>query len=108
MVYLIGRGGCVAKLDGVAPFERKGAAAERPILSSWSAGNDALEGCKRTSVDRVSEGLESGQVHQANPVLQNPLRVGAGLVGIKLLIAVRGVRWNRDLRFHGGRSGADG
>ena len=52
--------------------------------------------------------LESGQVHQANPVLKNALGVGAGLVGIKLLVAIRGVRRNRDYRFPYRGRGADG
>src|SRR4030095_1321412 len=103
----MGGGGCGAKLHRVAPFERKRAPAERTVLRSRSAGNDILEVLKRTAVDRVSEGLESGQVHQANPILKNAFGVSAGLVGIKLLVAVRGVRRNRDLRFHGRRRGAD-
>ena len=108
MVYLIGRRGCVAKLHGVAPFERKGAPAQRTDLGSRSAGDHIFEVFKLTAVDRVPQGLESGQVHQANPVLKNPFGVGAGLVGIKLLVAVRGVRRNRDLRFQGRCRVADG
>jgi len=58
-------------LYGVAPFERKCAAAERTVLGSRPAGDDSLEVLKSPAVDRVPEGLESGQVHQANPILKN-------------------------------------
>ena len=80
LISLAGRSG-VANPNIIAPLEGEGTTAERTIHRPRAAGNNVFKVVKLAGVNGVPEGIESGEVYETDPVLQDDLAVRAGFVG---------------------------
>src|SRR5204862_5482821 len=106
-VLLIGWRRSVAELHGIAAFQAKSEAALWAIQCPGAAHYDVFKICVFAAIQCGLEGLIRIQIHKTDSILENALGVGAGLVWVKLLIAIGRVRRNGNKSFLGGSADAD-
>ncbi len=108
LANLVGRRRRAAKLHTIAPFKMESFSPERTVLGAGPARNHVFKGGESASINRVPEGQEGGRINQADPILQDALRVGARFVRIERFVAIGRVRRHGNLRFFDRRLDATG